>query len=257
MKKIGLTLSGGGARGLGHIGVIKALEEVGVSPDIISGTSAGALIGAFYSAGYSTDAIIKITKKTDFFSIKHILFGKAGILNMNAFESLIEEHIPGNDFSSLKKSLFVAATDIVNGETVYFSSGTLSKAVMASACIPMVYEPIKHNDTYFLDGGLMDNFPVEIIRNKCDFLIGVAVNSMSKKLKDLHMKDMLDRSFHLALGSSINEKAKKCDLFISPPEMSRFGMFDMDKVDEIIEYSYNYTSELLKETDILKKIKIK
>lgn len=255
MKKIGLTLSGGGARGLGHLGVIKALEEVGVTPDIISGTSAGALIGAFYSAGYSTDAIIKITKKTDFFSIKHILFGKAGILNMNAFESLIEEHIPGNDFTFLKKTLFVAATDIVNGETVYFSTGPLSKAVMASACIPMVYEPIKHNDTYFLDGGLMDNFPVEIIRDKCDFLIGVAVNSISKQLKDLHMKDMLDRSFHLALGASVKEKAKKCDLFIAPPEMSRFGMFDMDKVDEIIEYSYNYTSELLKEKDIINKIK--
>jgi len=253
MKKIGLTLSGGGARGLGHLGVIKALEEFGIEPHIISGTSAGALIGAFYAAGFRSDAIIKISKKTDFFSIKHILFGKAGVLNMKAFETLIEEHIPGNNFESLKKPLYVAATDIVNGKTVYFSTGILSKAVMASACIPMVYEPIKHNDTYFLDGGLMDNFPVGIIRDKCDFLIGVSVNSISNKIEDLHMKDMLDRSFHLALGGSIPEKAKLCDLFISPPEMSRFSMFDMDKVDEIIAYSYEYTSEFLKTADVLKK----
>lgn len=253
MKKIGLTLSGGGARGLGHIGVIKALEEFGIQPTIISGTSAGALIGAFYAAGYSSDTIIKISKKTDFFSIKHILFGKAGVLNMRAFETLIEEHIPGNDFGSLKKTLYVTATDIVNGKTVYFSTGTLSKAVTASACIPMVYEPIKHNNTYFLDGGLMDNFPVGIIRDKCDFLIGVFVNTMSNKIEHLHMKDMLDRSFHLALGGSVHEKAKICDLFIAPPEMSRFGMFDMDKVDEIITYSYQYTYDFLKKSDILKK----
>ena len=117
----------------------------------------------------------------------------------------------------------------------------------------MVYEPIKHNDTYYLDGGLMDNFPVEIIKDKCDFLIGVEVNSMSTKLEDLHMKDLLDRSFHLAFGSAIKEKAKKCDLFISPPEMSRFGIFDMDKLDEIINYSYDYTSKLKKEIEVFKK----
>lgn len=250
MKKIGLTLSGGGARGFGHLGVIKALEEKGIKPTIISGTSAGSLIGAFYAAGYSIDSIIKISKKTDFFSFKNILFRKAGVFNMNAFETLIDEHIPGNTFESLKMPLYVAATDIVNAKTVYFSSGKLSTAVMASSCIPMVYEPIQHNDTYFLDGALTDNFPVEIIRDKCDFLIGVAVNSLSAKLEDLHMKDMLDRSFHIALGSAIQEKSKKCNLFISPTEMSRFGMFDMDKIDEIINYTYAYTSNFLKEFDV-------
>jgi len=246
MKIIGLSLSGGGARGLGHIGVIKALEEFGITPTIISGTSAGALIGAFYAAGYDIETLIKISKKTDFFSIRHILFGKAGFLSMDAFETLIQEHIPANDFESLKKTLFVAATDIVNCKTIYFSSGTLSKAVTASSCIPLVYEPIKYNDTYLSDGGLMNNFPVEIIRDKCDFLIGVSVNSISNKIEHLHMKDILDRSFHLAIGGSIPEKAKLCDLFISPPEMSRFSMFDMDKVDEIIEYSYQYTIDFLK-----------
>jgi NTE family protein len=253
MKKIGLTLSGGGARGFAHLGAIKALEESGIKPEIISGTSAGALIGAFYAAGYSIDDIIKISKKTDFFSLRHIAFGKAGVFTMKAFETLIDEYIPGNSFESLQLPLYVTATDIIQGEAVYFSSGPLSIAIMASSCIPMVYEPIKHNGTYFSDGGLMDNFPVEIIRDKCDFLIGVEVNSMSTKLEDLHMKDMLDRSFHLAIGHAINEKEKKCDLFIAPPKMSRFGMFDMDKIDEIIDYSYQYASAYLKTSDALKK----
>lgn len=250
MKKIGIALSGGGARGLGHIGVLKALEEKGIKPSVISGTSAGAMFGAFYAAGYSLDKIIKISKKANFFSLKNILFGKSGFLNMNAFEELIEEHIPGNTFEALKIPLYVAATNIVKGETSYFSSGILSKAVMASSCIPMVYEPIKYNDTYYLDGGLMNNLPVEIIKDKCDFLIGSYVNSMSLKLKDLHMKDMIDRGFHLALSAGIKDKAKLCDLFIEPADMSRYSMFDMDKADEIIDFCFNYTSEQLRSIEI-------
>jgi NTE family protein len=118
----------------------------------------------------------------------------------------------------------------------------------------MVYEPVKYQDTYFLDGGIMNNFPVEIIRDKCDYLIGSYVNSMSLKLKDLHMKDMIDRSFHLALSGYLNEKAKQCDLYIAPEDMSRFSMFDMDKADEIIDFSYAYTKRLIEERDLQKEL---
>lgn len=245
MKKTGIVLSGGGARGFGHLGILKALHEKGIFPNIFSGTSAGALLGAFLAAGYDLDKITRIAKKTDFFNLRHLQFGKAGFFSMTAFENLIEEHIPGNNFDALKHPLFIAATDIIKGETVYFSSGVLSKAVMASSCIPMVYEPIKHNDTYFLDGGLLNNFPVEPLLHNCDMLIGSYVNNISTKLEHLHMKDMLDRSFHLALSQTIRSKAEKCDLYIAPPDMSQFGMFDTDKVDEIISYTYSYTIDFL------------
>lgn len=251
MKKIGLTLSGGGARGLGHLGVLKAMEELKIKADIISGTSAGALIGAFYAAGYTTDAIIRIAKKADLFSFRHIQFGKAGILSMSAVESLIQEHIPGNDFESLKKPLYIATTDIVNAKTIYFSNGILSKAVMGSSCIPMIYEPVKYENTYLLDGGLLDNFPVEIIRDKCEIQIGVFVNSISTNLAHLHMKDMIDRSFHIALSSAIDEKSKKCDIYIAPPEMSRFGILDMDMIDEIIDCTYKYALPILSDNKLL------
>lgn len=254
MKKIGLVLSGGGVRGFAHLGAIKALEEHGIKPTVISGTSAGALVGALYASGYSIDTIIKISKKIDFFSMRHMQFGKAGIFNMKSFETLIEEHIPGNAFESLKIPLHVAATDIINTQITYFSSGCLSKAVMASACIPMVYEPVKHNDTFYLDGGILDNFPIKPLVNQCDLLVGVFVNSLSKKLEHIHMKDMVDRSFHLALSSAIFEKSKQCDLFIAPENMSRFGMFDMDNIDEIIEVAYNFTIPLLTESGFLSKL---
>lgn len=249
MKKIGLTLSGGGARGLGHMGVLKAMEEIGIKADIISGTSAGSMIGAFYAAGYSSEEIIKIAKKADLFSLKHIQFGKAGILSMSALEALVQEHIPDNNFESLQNPLYIAATDIVNAKTIYLSKGKLSVAIMGSSCIPMLYEPVKYENTYLVDGGLLDNFPVEIIRNKCDLLIGVFVNSISKNLSHLHFKDMIDRSFHIALSSNIEEKSKMCDIYIAPPEMSRFGILDMDKIDEIIECTYQYAKPLLSSSE--------
>jgi NTE family protein len=240
-KKIGLTLSGGGARGYGHLGVIKALEEFNIKPEIISGTSAGAMVAAFYAGGYSIDNIIRIAKKTDFFAIKNIVFGRAGIFKMSSLETLIIEHIPGDSFESLKIPIYVCASDIVQNKPVYFSSGPLSKAIMASSCIPMVYEPVKFNNALYLDGGLLDNFPVQIIRDKCEFLIGSYVNNLSDKLEHLHMKDMMDRSFHMALSSAMTEKSSICDLYIAPNDMSRFGMFDTSRVEEMVEFTYSYT----------------
>lgn len=250
MKKIGIVLSGGGARAFGHIGVLKALYEKGIKPNTYSGTSAGALLGALLAAGYDLETITRISKKTDFFNFKHLKFGKAGFFSMTAFQNIIEEHIPGNSFESLKQPLTVAATDVINGKTEYFNKGKLSIAVMASSCIPMVYEPVKINDTYYLDGGLLNNFPIEPLLNNCDFIIGSYVNDISRKLEHLHMKDMLDRSFHLALSSSMPAKIKQCNLYIAPPDMSQFGMFDTDKVDEIIEFAYNYAHIYLKKVSL-------
>ena len=251
MKKIGIALSGGGARGYAHLGILKALKENGIIPTVYSGTSAGAMVGALAAAGYDTETIYNISKKTDFFGIRHVLFGKAGIFSTEPIEKLIKEHIPGDSFESLKCKLTIAATNIVECKTDYFNSGCLSKAVAASSCIPMVYEPVKINGNVYLDGGLLNIFPVSPLIGECDLIIGSYVNEISKKLEHLHMKDMLDRSFHLALSGNVRENARHCHLFLSPPEMSRFSMFDTDKIDEIITYGYQYAIEEIKHNEHL------
>lgn len=250
--RIGIALSGGGARGFGHLGVLKALEEFNIKPEIISGTSAGSMVAAFYAAGYSIENIIRIAKKTDFFALKHIQFGKAGIFSMKSLETLIVEHIPGDSFEALKLPIYVCASDVVNNTATYFSSGILSKAIMASSCIPMVYEPVKFNNSLYLDGGLLDNFPVEVIRDKCEFLIGSYMNNLSIKLEHLRVKDLMDRSFHMALSSTIKEKSVKCDLYLAPNDMSRFGMFDTNRIEEIVDFTYSFTVEQLKNTSFNK-----
>lgn len=243
MSKIGLVLSGGGTRCIAHLGIIKALNEFGVKADIISGTSGGAAVGAFLTKGYSPEKITEIIKNGKLFDFKHFLFGKAGLFNMSLFEKLIVEHFPENTFESLSMPFYVATTDIMNGEVVYFSSGKLSTAIIASSCIPVVFEPIAYNGYLLVDGGVLNNLPIEPIIHQCDKLIGIHVNSVSTRKKDLHMKDMLDRSFHFALRSSVMQKAHLCDLFLEPPHMTQYGMFDFDKSEEIFNYAYQYAIE--------------
>lgn len=246
-QKIGIVLSGGGARGIAHLGVLKALEEFGIKPFVISGTSAGAIAGAFYAGGYSLSEIKRIVEKGEFFNLSNVLIKKQGLFTMKGFEKMYQEYFPNNTFDDLQIPLYVAATDILKGEVVYFSSGNLSQSLMASSCIPIVFQPLHFNDTYYVDGGVLNNFPVEPLMNKCDIIIGSHVNSIKTEINEIHMTDIVDRSFHLAMSNSVRNKINNCQLFIEPPNMSRFSIFDVKKSDEIFEYGYNYTMSLEKE----------
>lgn len=245
-QKIGITLSGGGARGIAHLGVLKALEEFGIKPSIISGTSAGAIAGAFYASGYSLLEIKSIVEKGDFFSVSNILIKKQGLFSMKGFEKMYQSHFPNNSFSDLKIPLHIAATDILKGETVYFSSGDLSQALMASSCLPVVFQPLQFNNSYYVDGGVLNNFPIEPLIDNCDIIIGSHVNSIKTENTEIHMSNIIDRCFHLAMSNSVRNKINNCDVFIEPPNMSQFSIFDVKRSDELFEYGYNYTMSLEK-----------
>lgn len=237
-KKIGLTLSGGGVRGVAHLGALKAMDEAGIRPDIISATSAGAIAAAFYAYGYGPEEILRIVRKEKFFSYRSLLFGKAGLFDMRYFDLFFRKYLPENDFSALKIPTMIVATDIVHGASVVFSEGNLSLALRATSCVPLIFQPVKHEEKILLDGGITNNFPVELIRDACTCLIGVHVNAINKDVQSVHMKDMIDRSFHLIISSSVAQKSGFCDLFIEPPDLIRFGMFDFPRIDEIFEIGY-------------------
>ena len=129
MKKIGLVLSGGGVRGIAHLGVIKALEEIDITPSIISGTSAGAIVAAFYSAGYSPDEIIDILVNSKIFGYSNLQLKKSGLFTMQAFEKIYLKHFKANLIEKLPIPICIAATDIIKGKTKFFTEGNLSKAL--------------------------------------------------------------------------------------------------------------------------------
>ncbi|MBA0885163.1 patatin-like phospholipase family protein [Flavobacterium undicola] len=242
--KIGIVLSGGGARGIAHLGMLKALEEFGIKASHISGTSAGAIAGAFYAAGYSANEILTILKKGHIFSFSNLLIKRQGLFAMKGFHDIYIECFPTNSFDDLKIPLYITATDILKGELVYFSSGNLSQALMASSCLPLLFQPINYNDTLYVDGGVINNFPIEPLMGQCDIIIGSYVNSIKKEVDKVGMNNILDRCFHLAMKSSVEQKTLSCNLYFEPPNMSQFSLYNLKNADEIFEYSYQYALTL-------------
>lgn len=239
--KTGIVLSGGGARGVAHLGVLKALDELGVVIDCISGTSAGALAGALYAQGLKPDAIFELIRKMGLFNSVRPAWARTGLLNMDGMKELLQKNIPVNTFNSLKIPLTVAATDIRKGQVCYFSEGELIPAILASCSIPAIFNPVSFNGNLYVDGGLVDNLPVKPIRKKCDFIIGSHCNHISPDVDVSNIKLVIERSLLVAIYSNTEISRGMCDVFIEPPRMDRFSSLDLSKVQEIFDFSYRFT----------------
>jgi NTE family protein len=240
MNKIGYVLSGGGARGFAHLGVLKLLEELGIKPYAIAGTSAGAIAGALYAAGKKPEEILQMMKNNKYFGWSNIAWNKEGIFSMDVLEEMLKEVIPNNNFDALPVKLFVAATDLIKGEAVIFSKGRLYEAIIASASIPVVFQPIKIGNKQLVDGGILNNFPVEPLLKICDCLIGSYVNKLEDGITEstpFKTINLLDRCFHLAIANSVYSKVNKCDVFIESP-LHEYDMYDVKNADKIFDIGY-------------------
>ncbi len=236
--KIGLVLSGGGARGFAHLGVIKAINELGLSPDMISGTSAGSLVGAFIAAGYSPDFVLETILKLGIRSQLKFAFNRFGLFSLEKVEKLFHDYIPHNSFEALKIPLVVCATDIVRGETVYFDSGDLAKPVLASCCIPGIFEPVIYNGHTLIDGGVMNNLPLEPLEGKCDLLIGVNVTPIEKTLPIKSAKDVMMKCLFLSIGQQAKDKLDRLDIAIEPSEIAKYDGLSLSKAKELYNLGY-------------------
>jgi len=241
MKKIGYVLSGGGARGFAHLGIIKLLEELGIKPNAISGTSAGAIVGAFYASGKGPEEILEIFKENHLFGWSKIAWQKDGFFSMVVVRKLLMEMIEKDDFDALKIKLFVAATDLIEGKSIIFSNGNLVDAVVASASVPVIFEPVLSCNKVLVDGGILNNFPVEPLTGMCDIIIGSYVNKIEKGIGNssfFKTINILDRCFHLAIAHSAYSKVNNCNVFIEVP-LHDYDMYDVKPADEIFELGYN------------------
>ncbi len=250
--KIGITLSGGGARGIVHIGVLKALEEMGVKISVISATSAGAIVGSLYAYGIKPDQIFEQIKQLTLLKSMRPAWTWAGLLTMDWLKELIVKNIPENDFSALKIPVTIAATEIRKGQVQYFFSGELTTAVVASCSIPAIFSPVHVNNDFFVDGGLLDNLPASVIRDQCDFLIGSHCNEISQEFDPKNMKVVIERSLLIAIWANTRHSMDLCDVMIRPPKMDRFTVFDLSRAQEIYDYGYQFTKENFKSSQFQK-----
>jgi NTE family protein len=257
---VGLVLSGGGMRGAAHIGVIKALEENRIYPTHISGTSAGAIVGALYAYGYDWKTIFQFFKAIQILDFKKYALGKPGIIDAEKFYPQFSSYIKDDNFSALKKVLTITATDILKGSLHTFSKGELIKPILASAAFPGVFAPVKIDDSFYIDGGALNNFPVHVLKGKCDIIIGSYVNGYDAiTITDLkHAYNVVERAFKLKSVKEDYTKFKDCDMVISPKALSKYGTFDKKHLSTIFDIGYNATIEALKnDTSLRLKFPIK
>jgi NTE family protein len=271
--KIGLALGSGGAKGLAHIGVLKVFEKYNLNIDIISGTSIGAVIGALYSMGMSASEIEKLALSIGEKNMKEVFSTKLsmqGILNQKKALDFLDSVFNKGKIEELPYKFICVATDIMTGEEIVFKTGELSKAVMASASIPVFFPPLKYKNHYLNDGGLINPVPIkQLMDEDIDFIIAVDVSKPVKTKSSVKVKtteeNMDNKSFMdkiTTLFSNMFEKEKddepniikvflnsidimeeqivKKNLRVYPPDIlispdiQEFKTFDFDKVKEII-----------------------
>ncbi len=248
--KVGLVLSGGGARGFAHLGVIQALHEEGIFPDVVSGTSAGALAGVLYADGFSPEEILKLMNSGSRLDFMRPAMPREGLLQINGIIKILKSNLKATTFEKLKIPLFVAATDLNNGKSVYFSKGDLIDPVIASASIPVLFQPVKINNISYVDGGVLDNLPVYPVQTKCKILIGSFVNPVGYVEKLSGLINIAERTFMLNMSKEINEKAGLFNLLIAPKELRNFKILDPEKAADLFELGYKATKAKLKESDL-------
>jgi NTE family protein len=252
--KTGLVLSGGGARGVAHLGAIQALLDNGIKPDIISGVSSGAIVGSLYGAGMQPEEIVEILTKTKLFRYIRPAWSRFGFLNIQKLIAIYRLYLPVKTFEDLKLPVIISAADIIEGKTIYFREGDLVKAVLASTCIPMLFAPVAMDGMLMVDGGIINNLPVEPLVGNCDIIIGVHCNPANRNYKPKGMKSMIERTFHLAVSNNVKERIKYCDVFIEPPDLINIGLFEISKARDIYKLGYEHTLKVLDQSaDIIAK----
>lgn len=240
-----MALSGGGIKGLCHVGVIKALEEHGIYPDIISGVSAGAVVGAFYGDGFTPDEIAALFEDISFRKMTNIQIPEGGFFRIDAFEKFLKKTLRTKNIEDLKIPLRIVATNLDKGCSVTFEKGNLVEALVASSSIPILFSPKKINGVHYVDGGVLKNFPVSVIRDDCEKIIGINASPLVADDYKLNVLNVAARIYHFMFKANILTDKEMCDLLIEPVDMANYDTFDVDKGREIFELGYMNGKEVL------------
>ncbi|MEM6641371.1 MAG: patatin-like phospholipase family protein [Bacteroidota bacterium] len=242
--KLGIALSGGGARGFAHLGILKALHEKGIYADVISGTSAGAIIGAFIGAGKTPDETFEIVSKYKFFDFARIRVPTTGLFKLDNIQTSLRKELSVERIENLKTPLFIAATDMLNGNIKYFNEGPLSRIVQASSSIPVLFSPVEIDGKLYCDGGILDNLPLKPLLSCCNKIIVINISPLLPIKEMKSIVQVATRMFQLSVNAREDEKKKLADFYIEPPEVDKYEILDTKHANKIFEVGYQYTKEL-------------
>jgi len=278
--KIGLVLSGGGAKGLAHIGVLKVIDSLGIKVDYIGGTSMGAIVGGLYASGYNAEQLDSIFSRIDvdallqdytpresksFYEKRNdeiyaltLPFNKfklglpsglsKGLYNFNLISSLTQQVSHIRDFDQLPIPFLCIATDAETGEKVVLDSGVLAQNMIASGALPTLYSPVEMNGRLLIDGGVVDNYPIEELKARgLDIIIGIDVQDGLKSREELKgVTSVLAQINNFSMIEKMAGKQKATDIYIKP-DIKGYTVVDFEKGNEIIAKGKEKALEFIKE----------
>ena len=254
MIKQPFVLSGGGARGFAHIGVLKAFEECNIYPEVISATSAGAVVGALAAGGYTADESKEVTVNSKFFNLFSRTLYKSFKLSTAPLIDFLEKNLRYKTFEKLPVPLHVNATNLITGNAQAFNAGDIIPAVVAACAVPFVFSNAIINHVPYVDGGMSSNLPVEPVESYKN-IIGVYVNALPEYNEHAGISESIDRMVHLLIRENVLKNIAKCSVVIEPPNLKNYRMFEEKKKQMIIDEGYNYTyNYLLHHPEILQQI---
>lgn len=238
--KLGVALSGGGARGIAHAGALKAIEEAGLKPDIIAGVSSGSVAAVLYAAGVKPDTILEMFEVTKLRDFVELGWGNRGLIRMEPFIRFITRSLGDKKrLEDLRIPCHIGVTNFDTGLAEQFSTGEIGPIMQASCSIPVAFPPVEINGTTYVDGGVVRNLPAWTIRDKCEKLIGINVSPVTKMVE--HARSIFGiamRTYTLLAKSNQLPDMKMCDLVVTTNELTHLTVFNLRDARKIFNTGY-------------------
>lgn len=239
--QLGVAFGGGGARGYYHLGVLKRLLEMGHIPKMVSGTSVGAIVAAYYGQGFTVEEILQAFEHLTLKDFLGRRFSKEYLVDSLPLRKILEETFRVQAFEELKVPVKIVATCLETAKEVVFESGPLAEAVLASCSIPVLFPPVEIDGKHYVDGGVVRNVPVNPIRNYCKRVY--AINLFPVPETDLaynkSIRYIADRSIFMMFHAGATADLHMADRVIENKGMARFTAYDLKYKDEMFELGYN------------------
>ena len=232
--RIGLALGGGAAKGFAHIGVIKMLEANGFKPEVVSGTSAGSVVGALYASGMDVFQMQQHAVSLDEARIRDVALFNGGLVRGQKLQDYVNEMVGNRPFEKMKKPFAAVSTRLETGERTVFNRGNVGQAVRASCSIPGVFEPVKIGESYYIDGGVVSPVPVDAARQLgADFVIAVDISTKTTGKTPESMLGVVNQSITI-MGQKLGaQELARADVVIRP-QVHDVGPADFERRNAVI-----------------------
>lgn len=240
---IGVALSGGTARSVLHVGVLKALSESGIPIEYISGTSGGSIAAAIYAFGEPIDIMEKVATGLSWWKLASIRVSRLGFISSRPIEVFIDKTLKGARFEDLRIPCAVPVTDLVTGERMVFTRGPVARIVRASCSIPQIYLPVEIDGRPYVDGGLAEYLPVESVQSfGPQFTIGVNLNTRVRDYKTpKHRLGLIIQFTSMVARQNVGHSVSRAD-YVLHPDVDDYSAFDFSAAADLIELGYQYTT---------------